>query len=97
MRKQFRQQPRLAHSLNVGIKHDMKYETDNECTEPLHKNRRPVVMDPTLVRAAQLADLQVMKEAVEKGHDVDFVAKMYFGLEECFNTLLRRRVHSASG
>ena len=53
-------------------------------------------MDPALVTAARLADLQVMKEAVEKRHDVDFVVKMYFGLEECLNTLLRRRVHSAS-
>ena len=96
MQKQFRQQARLSKSLDVGIKPDKKYDANkHEMIEQLHKCRRPVVIDPTLVRAAQLADIHVMNEAKENNKDVRFLVKMYFGIEESFNDLLRSRVQSA--
>ena len=93
IQRQFRQQARLSQALNAGIKPDLKYEENND-EEDFHKDRRPIVLDPTLVRAAQLADINLMTEVKENGHDVTFLVKMYFGLEKTFNKLLRTRVQS---
>ena len=57
--------------------------------------RRPIVFDPALVRAAQLADIHLLNEGKERGNDMKFLVQMYFGLEEGFNKLLRSRVLSA--
>ena len=89
-----RQQPRLSKSLDVGIRPDMQYTLETEVFEELH-DRRPIVIDPTLVRAAQLADIHLLNEAKERGNDLKFLLQMYFGLEEGFNKLLRSRVLSA--
>ena len=62
--------------------------------EELHNVRRPIAIDPTLVRAVQLADIEVLKEARERGNDFKFAVRMYVGLDEGFNQLLRSRVHS---
>ncbi|XP_015775031.1 PREDICTED: uncharacterized protein LOC107353220 isoform X1 [Acropora digitifera] len=94
MQEQFRQQPRLSKSLNVGIRPDMQYTLETEEFEEL-QDRRPIVIDPTLVRAAQLADIHLLNEAKERGNDLKFLVQMYFGLEEGFNKLLRSRVLSA--
>ena len=59
------------------------------------QDRRSIVFDPALVRAAQLADIHLLNEAKERGNDVKFLVQMYFALEEGFNKLLRRRVLSA--
>ena len=91
MREQFRQQPRLSKSLNVGIRPDMQYTLETEVFEEL-QDRRPIVIDPTLVRAAHLADIHLLNEAKERGNDLKFLVQMYFGLEEGFNKLLRSRV-----
>lgn len=98
MEKQFERQPNLARALNVGIKPDFDYgNAEISCEfndQELHKNM-PIVLDPTLVRAAQVADIELLNEAKEKGNDVRYLVKMYFGLEESFNELLRSRVRSA--
>jgi len=96
MREQFRLQPRLSESLNVGIRlGDMQYTLETEVFEEL-QDRRPIVIDPTLVRAAQLADIHLLNEAMERGNDVKFLVQMCFRLEEGFNKLLRSRVLSAN-
>ena len=59
------------------------------------QDRRPIEIDPTLVRAAQLADIHLLNEAKERGKDLKFLVQMYFGLEEGFNKLLQSRVLSA--
>ena len=59
MREQFRQEPRLSKSLNVGIRPDMQYTLETEVFEEL-QDRRPIVIDPTLVRATQLADIHLL-------------------------------------
>ena len=56
------------------------------------QSRRPVVIDPMLVRAAQLADIHLLNETKERGNDLKFLIQMYFGLEEGFNKLLRSQV-----
>lgn len=93
MQEQFRQQPRLSKSLIVGIRPNMQYTLETEVFEEL-QDRRPIVIDPTLVRTAQLADIHLLTEAKERGNDLRFLVQMYFGLEEGFNKLLRSRVLS---
>ena len=96
MREQFRLQPRLSKSLNVGIRlGDMQHTLVTEVFEEL-QDRRPIVINPTLVRAAQLADIYLLNEAKERGNDLKFLVQMCFGLEEGFNKLLRSRVLSAN-
>ena len=36
------------------------------------QDRRPIAIDPTLVRAAQLADIHLLNEAKERGNDLKF-------------------------
>ena len=71
----------------------MQYTLENEVFEEL-QDRKPIVIDPTLVRAAQLADIHLLNEARERGIDLKFLVKMYFGQEEGFNKPLRSRVLS---
>ena len=84
IQQQFRQQAILSQAIEVGIKPDMKYDRvghkQEQEQEELHKVRRPIVIDPTLVRAVQLADIEVLKEARERGNDFKFVVRMYVGL-----------------
>ncbi|KAK2552168.1 hypothetical protein P5673_026674 [Acropora cervicornis] len=96
IQQQFRQQAILSQAIEVGIKPDMKYDRvgHKQELEELHKVRRPIVIDPTLVSAVKLADIKVLKEARERGNDFKLVVRMYVGLEGGFNQLLRSRVHS---
>ena len=48
MQEQFRQQPRLSKSLNVGIRPDMQYTLETEEFEEL-QDRRPIVIDLSLI------------------------------------------------
>ena len=75
----------------------MQYTLETEVFEEL-QDRKPIVIDPTLVRAAQLADIHLLNEAKERGNDLKFLVQiqMCFGLEEGFNKLLRSRVLSAN-
>jgi len=95
MKKQFERQPNLSKALNVGIKPDVCYDL-NRCNFIEDPQRKmPVVKDPTLVRAGQKAILVLLNEAKKKGNDLRYLVKMYFGLEERFNHLLRSRIQSA--
>ena len=73
----------------------MQYTLETEVFEEL-KDRRAIVIDPTLVRAAKLADIHLLNEAKKRGNDLKFLVHMYFGLEEGFKKLLRSRVLSAN-
>ena len=41
------------------------------------QDRRPIVFDPALVRAAQLADIHLLNEAKVRGNDMKFLVQMY--------------------
>ena len=73
----------------------MQYTLETEVFEEL-QDRRDIVTDPTLVRAAQLADIHLLNEAKKRGNDLKFLVQIYFGLEEGFNKLLGSRVLSAN-
>ena len=49
----------------------MQYTLETEVFEEL-QDRRPNVIDSTLVRAAQLADTDLLNEAKERGNDMKF-------------------------
>ena len=70
----------------------MQYTLETEVFEELQDRKPIVLIDPTLVRAAQLADIQLLNEAKERGNDMKFLVQM----EEGFNKLLRSRVLSAN-
>ena len=59
------------------------------------EDRYPVLQDPTLVRAGQLACLRLLT-ALPSSNKAEFVTKMYAGIERKFNQLLRERVHFRS-
>ena len=40
------------------------------------------MIDPTLVRAAKLADIHLLNDAKKRGNDLKFLVQMYIGLEE---------------
>ena len=73
----------------------MQYTLETEVFEEL-QDRKPIAIDPTLVRAAQLADIHLLNEAKERRNYLMFLVQMCFGLEEGFNKLLRSRVLSAN-
>ena len=55
------------------------------------EDRYPVLQDPTLVRAGQLASLCLLT-ALPLSNKAEFVTKMYAGIERKFNQLLGERV-----
>lgn len=99
MKRQFERQPNLAKALNAGIKPDYNYDNVNSSCGSVNDPHRnmPVIIDPTLVRAAQMADYELLNVVKENGNDVHLLVKMYFGLEESYNELLRCRIQSAIG
>ena len=86
IQRKFRQQARLSRAIEVGITPDIKYDHNGQKQEleELHKVRRPIVIDPPLVRTAQIVDIEVLNEARERGNDFKVVVKLYFGLQESF-------------
>jgi len=44
-------------------------------TEDLHQDRRLIVIDPTLLRAAQLVNIHAMSKTKENENDVKFLVK----------------------
>lgn len=61
--------------------------------EPPHE-RMPILKDPTLVRAAQLAVLEVAKDPRSR-EDVKFVVQMFKSIERSFRRLLVDRLQSS--
>lgn len=54
----------------------------------------PILKDPTLVRAGQLACIQLLSELPEEVPRARFVVRMYSGIEEEFNRLLSERLQT---
>ena len=55
----------------------------------------PIVQDPTLVRAAQLACLR-LRQTLPSGNKAEYATKMYVSMERRFNYLLRERTQMAT-
>ena len=62
----------------------------------LHKYM-PIIIDPTLVKAAQLTDLEIVTDAKEQDKPIRYLVQIYFGLEESFNETLCTRIQAAKG
>ena len=58
------------------------------------EDRYPVLQDPMLVRAGQLACLRLLT-ALPLSNKAEFVTKMYAGIERKFNQLFRERVQKS--
>ena len=50
----------------------------------------PIIQDPKLVRAGQLASLALLEEATAQNNDINWLILRYHGLELRFNEILRR-------
>jgi len=59
----------------VGLKPDMKYRMKTSMKRPKIFTRPEDGSYPTLFRAAQLADIQVINEAKESEREVKFLVK----------------------
>jgi len=59
------------------LKQDMKYTTKTSMKWPKIFTRTEDRLYPTLLRAAQLADIHVINEAKESERDVKFLVKNY--------------------
>ena len=57
----------------------------------------PIVIDPTLVKAAQLTDLEIVTDAKGQEKPIRYLVQMYFGLDEGFNETLCTRIQTAKG
>ena len=71
IQQQFQQQAILSQAIEVGIRPDIKYDHvgHKQELEKLHKVRRPIVIEPTLVRAVQLADIEGREEVISSSSD----------------------------
>jgi hypothetical protein len=84
-------------SLEVAAKEGLR---ENYTSVPCFKNpeeKFPIVNDPTLVRAGQLACIQLLSLLPEDGPRARFVVRMYSGIEEMFNHLLCKRLQMKAG
>ena len=76
--------PCLRRAADSGIQ--QHYDSFDPCEENPHE-LYPLVRDPTLVRAAQLAILQLQSES-----DLHLVIRMYDGIKKRFQQLLQQRL-----
>lgn len=83
----------LACALKTSLLDDYP-EFNPLSTEDSHE-RLPLLKDPTLVRATQLAILEIAEDPRSR-HDVQFVVKMYMGIEKAFRRLLQARLENNS-
>lgn len=67
------------------------YPTTSPCAETNPEEKYPVIKDPTLVRAGQLASLRLL-QCLPSQDQTEFLIKMYSSMEERFNSLLRKRI-----
>ena len=83
----------LASALKTSLRDDYPQFIPFSHEDP--HERLPIVKDPTLVRATQLAILEVAKDP-RSHHEVEFVVKMYMGIEKAFRRLLRARLKNST-
>ena len=67
------------------------YPRTSSCVESNPEERYPIVKDPTLVRAAQLACLRLL-DCLPEHDQTEFVVRMYSSMEDRFNSLLKTRI-----
>ena len=82
--------PSLKQAINRGL----AAVYDNVYDQQILEDRYPVLQDPTLVRAGQLACLRLLT-ALPSSNKAEFVTKMYAGIERKFHQLLRERVQKS--
>ena len=80
-------------SLKLATENGLRdsYPRTPPCAETNPEEKYPVVKDPTLVRAGQLACLRLF-QCLPSQDQTEFVIKMYSSMEERFNSLLRKRI-----
>ena len=66
------------------------YPRTSPCAETNPEQKFPIIKDPTLVRAGQLACLCLL-QCLPSQDQTEFVIKMSSSMEERFNSLLRKR------
>ena len=84
--------PSLKKVINRGLA--TVYDNNVLYDQQILEDRYPVLQDPTLVRAGQLARLRLLT-ALPLSNKAEFVTKMYAGIESKFNQLLRERVQKS--
>ena len=84
--------PSLKKAINRGLA--TVYDNNVLYDQQILEDRYPVLQDPTLVRAGQLACLRLLT-ALPLSNKAEFVTKMYAGIESKFNQLLRERVQKS--
>ena len=81
--------PSLKRAIEGGLSDVYAvYDDPNENPE----ERYPIVQDPSLVRAAQLACLRLVN-TLPSTNKAEYAIKMYASMERKFNHLLRERSH----
>ena len=75
----------LATDGGLAIVYDLCDDTNENPEE-----RYPIVQDPSLVRAAQMASLRLL-HTVPSTNKAEYAIKMYGSMERRFNHLLRER------
>ena len=84
--------PSLRKALDTGILMDRSYIQTIESTLDEVPEKR-FLRDPTSVRAAQLADLDLLQKAKKDHiHSSEWLVKQYYGLSLKFNELLNARL-----
>ena len=85
----------LRKALDTGVLMDRSYVQTIESTlDEVPEKRFPILRDPTLVRAAQLADLDLLQKAKKDHlHSSEWLVKQYYGLLLKFNELLNARLN----
>ena len=80
-------------SLKLATENGLRdsYPRTPPCAETNPEEKYPVIKDPTLVRAGQLACLRLF-QCLPSQDQTEFVIKMYSSMEERFNSLLRKRI-----
>ena len=90
----FAQNQFLSKAARIGLLLDKSYPEFAD-TSPAAYERFPVLKDPTLVREAQLAHLQLLEAARTQNKDVKWLVKIYHGLNIRFRSLLSSRGQSS--
>ena len=82
-------------SLKKAINRGLATVYDNVLyDQQILEDRYPVLQDPTLVWAGQLACLRLLT-ALPLSNNAEFGTKMYAGIERKFNQLFRKRVQKS--
>ena len=82
----------LKRALQVGIFSPKRYQMPVNNLKEDPAEQYPILVDPTLVRAVQLADLELLSRAKAENRGIKWVLKQFHGLDKMFQDLLNRRI-----